>query len=1054
MIKSIILSLIATFCVFAISVAQNRKITGNVTDESGNSIIGATVVVENTGIGTTAGVGGDFSISAPANGSLIISYIGYETAIVPIASKTHLAVELKIEAMAMDEVIVAFGTKRQQDLVGSVSKVSNEIIANSQSASISKALEGAVAGLQVITTSGQPGGDGDIIIRGVGSLSASISALIVVDGTPFNGPLSDINSADIANIFVSKDAVSNSLYGSRAANGVVHITTKRGRSNETTITFKGGWGVSSRSYKDYDMVTDQGEFYEMAWYGIRNTRMAEGHNEVDASAYASNNLLKELGNYNSFTTPEGEDLVGSDGKLNPNAKVRYDDTFADAMFDTSFRQEYMVSASGGTDKTDFYLSVGYLDDDSYIVGSSYDRISSRANINTQLTKWLKVGTNIAYSKTTSKGVSEAVGKFSNPFIVARSWAPIFPVYARDAEGSVKIDEKGDPIYDNGLAGTTDGTDARPNGANQNIIVNLKEDIRKNTYNNMFSRNYVEISFLERFIFQANYSYDFRSGSETEYFTPTIGDGESFGGRGTKTAINSSTSNFNQILSYNESFGNHHVSAKLGHEFYSYNKNYFDGQKTNFFDPINPELANGGPMESMTSYEANHEIEGYFAMADYNYAHKYYFSAAFRRDGTSRFLERWGNFWSIGGAWRVSEENFMKNITAINDLKLRASYGTQGNENIPPPDSDPNSVYFYTPYQDQFEINWDGTNHSAVPEFYGNPELTWEKQSTLDIGIDFRIIDRIYGSIEYFNRTTDDMLFKKPLAISAGRPYNWENLGEMVNRGVEFNLNFNAIMKRDFNWTISILGSHYKNKVMRLPDINKKDGIVDGVFKLFEGKSCYEYFTYKYAGIDDEGKPTWYHERDAKDDDGNMTREVVATDDYEKATKFWLGKSALPDFTGGLHTTLSFKGLDISIATAFQIGGYAYDTDFVKGMSNSYHAGHNKEMWATYNPVTKEGKYPIWNTDETSNVYTATSDAHLVSASYLSIRNITLGYTFSQSWIRKIGIKSLRVFISADNLALWSARQGFDPRVSLSGRNSDFGGYSPMRTISGGLNLNF
>lgn len=870
-----------------------------------------------------------------------------------------------------------------------------------------------------------------------------------MDGVPFNGKISDINPADIASISVSKDAVSNSLYGSRAAGGVVMITTKTGRNDKLSINFSGTWGITQRAYKDYDMVTDPGEFYRLTWYGIRNTLWAGGNSIEDSNLGASQNLLGELGNYNAFIIPDGEYLVNPDGQLNPSARLRYNDSFADAMFRNAFRQEYNVSASGGNDRTDYYVSMGYLDNDSYILGSSYKRFTARANVNSQLKPWLKVGTNIGYSKTEQNGVNETNGAAANPFDVARSWAPIFPVHAYDAEGNLKYDENGLPIYDAGT-GQTDGTTTRLTATNQNLIANLNEDIRRAEYNNLTSRSYIEFKFLKHFTFTANYSYDFTNDSETLFYTPTIGDGASFGGRGTKGSFNTTTTNFNQILAYSNIFRvGHNLSAKIGHEYYNYKYSYLAGQKTNFFNPTNPELNNGGQMQYIDSYTDNHNIEGYFAMADYDFRNRYYLSAAFRHDGTSRFLDRWGNFWSVGAAWRLSAEKFMAATSSwLNDLKLRASYGTQGNENILPGYS-----YAYTPYQDQYEITWDGTSLGYAPIFYGNPDLTWEKQKTVDVGLDFRFFNRVYGSVEYFVRRTDDMLFQRPLAFSTdGRPYNWENIGSMRNSGVEFELNVDIFNTDDLHWTVSLVGSHYKNKILTLPEENRADGITSGPFNLREGRSRYEYYTYMYAGMNERGEAMWY--TDVTDPETGEITGRTTTNTYADATRYFIGKSALPDFNGGLNTTFSYKGIDLSIATAFQIGGWAYDYAYLSGMSTSFYVGHNRDMWDTFNPETGEGRLPIWNADNASNAFTQQSDMNLVRASYFSIRNVTLGYTFPKKWMDKIGVERLRVFVTGDNLALWSERQGFDPRVAMSGGNGDYGGYSPLRVISGGINLTF
>ena len=1033
--------------------AQNVTVTGTVKDAATGEVIPfAAIQIKGTSTGSATDINGVYSIPVPSRGSLIFSSIGYISSEVEVNGRTSIDVALEPDTEALeDAVVVAFSTKRKQDLVGSVSSVKAELLQNHQAPSVTSALEGAIAGLQVITTSGQPGNDASIVVRGIGSLSASNSALIVVDGVPYNGSISNINPQDIESITVSKDAVSNSLYGSRAAGGVVMITTKSGAKakTSTSIQFTANAGVLSRAYKDYNMVTDPGEFYRLTWYGIRNTEIFAGKSAEEAATLASSKLLGELGNYNAFIIPEGEYLVNTDGTLNKNAKVRYNDTFADAMFQTATRQEYNVSAYGSNDKVDYYISLGSLDNQSYIVGSSYNRLSARANVNAKLTSWLRAGMNIGYSKTQSNGMQESTSAASNPFSVARSWAPIFPVHAYDKNGNVILNADGTPMYDAGN-GETYGTTKRPTATNQNVICNLHEDIRRTIRHNVTTRTYVEAKFLKHFTALVNYSYDFRSGQGLTYYTPTIGDGQSFGGRGTHTASTTAVTNTQETLAYDNIFGdNHSFSAKIGHEYYQYYYHYLGGQKTNFFDPANPELDNGGPLQELSSYAENHNIEGFFGMVDYNYASRYYLSAAFRRDGTSRFIKKWGNFWSVGAGWRLSAEPFMAETKGwLDDFKIRASYGTQGNEGI----LNSNGTNQYYPAHDQYAVTWDGSALGYSYAFYGNPDITWEKQNTFDVGVDFSFLNRIRGNVDYFIRYTDDMLFQRPLAYSTGgRPYKWENIGAMQNTGIEFELNFDIIKKRDLRWTLSLIGSHYNNKIIRLPEENREDGITSGNFKLMEGRDRYEYNMRMYAGMDETGSAQWW--KDVKDAEGNVTGQEKTTN-YTDATKYYLGKTALPTLDGGINTQLYWKGLDFSIQTSYRLGGWGYDSEYLDGMSISYYVGHNADLWKTYDPVKKTGEIPIWNANNSSNSYSQTSDAHLVSSSFFSIRNITLGYTLPKSFTRKFYVEGLRLYVMADNVALFSGRQGYDPRVSFTGSTNDFGGYAPMRTVSGGITVTF
>ena len=541
--KKIFLALVLSLLSVAMY-AQNITVKGTVKDAStGEPLSGAAILVKGTPQGVVADENGNYTISVPKNGTLGFTTIGFKDLEVAVGGRSVINVELEPDSKLLEEtVVVAYGTKRKQDLVGSVSTVDKGILANTQQASVSNALEGAVAGLQVVSSTGQPGDDASIVIRGISSLSANNTVLIVVDGVPFNGSLSDINTADIESISVSKDAVSNSLYGSRASGGVVMVTTKKGKKEDVNIRFNGNWGSVARAYKDYNMVTDNKEFYELTWFGIRNTAMSgDGMDAASAAALASSTLLSELGNYNAFKLPAGQYLVGLDGKLNPNAQVRYYDTFANALFQNAFRQNYDISASGGTDRTDYYISAGYLNNKSYVIGSDYDRFTARANVNSQILKWLKVGVNFGFTRASRNGVKDDTGIASNPFEVARGWAPIFPVHAYDLQGNLLKDSKGNPIYDAGN-GQTEGTSTRPTGINQNVICSMSEDINKTITNNFNGKGYLEAKFAKHFTFNANVSYEYENGAGTSYYTPTIGDGQSFGGRGTKQSASSHTLN--------------------------------------------------------------------------------------------------------------------------------------------------------------------------------------------------------------------------------------------------------------------------------------------------------------------------------------------------------------------------------------------------------------------------------------------------------------------------------------------------------------------------------
>ena len=945
----------------------------------------------------------------------------------------------------LDEVtVVAYGTKRKQDLVGSISSVKNEIISNSQATSVSNALEGAVAGLQVVSSSGQPGQDANIVLRGIGSISASNNALIVVDGVPFNGKLSDINPTDIASVNVSKDAVSNSLYGSRAAGGVVMITTKTGRKDKVAINFNGSWGVAQRAYKDYDMATDPGEFYRLSWYGLRNTYWAAGNSIEESNLAASQDLLGELGNYNAYIIPQGEYLVTPDGKLNPNARPRYNDSFADALFDNAFRQEYNVSASGGNDRTDYYVSMGFLDNDSYVLGSSYERFTARANVNSQLKSWLKVGTNVGYSKATQNGVQENAGAASNPFEVARSWAPIFPVHAYDAEGNMKYYEDGSPMYDAGN-GETDGTSKRPTATNQNVIANMKEDIRETVYNNLTSRSYLEISFLKNFKFTANYSYDFTNSSQTVFYTPLIGDGQSFGGRGTKGSYNTTTTNFNQILAYSNVFGdNHHLSAKIGHEYYKYEYQYLAGQKTNFFNPNNPELDNGGQMQYINSYTANHNIEGYFGMADYDYSNKYYLSAAFRRDGTSRFLDRWGNFWSVGAAWRISNEAFMEKITPINIFKIRASYGLSGW------DGNLSHELWRQSYGYAAGYNFGENAGSVSGGSEGNLPvvgLVAEKSQKATFGFDLSALNnRLNATVEGFYEKRSDILVSGANSTSGiiGVTVGQVNEGIYKYRGFDASLNWND-KAGDFHYSIGATMSYLNSEV-----VNVNQAYQEYDYLYTKGNRVGQMYGLEAIGffnsqqeINNSPQQTFsgIAPGDVKYKDQNGDNRI----DEKDVVKMF--GSSLPRFYFGFNLNFSYKRFELSADFQGMTGVTVslLDSPLYRPLVNNGNISNtflNEEVYWT--PENKaKATMPRLTTQENQNNYRASSLWYR-DGSFLKLRNLLVAYTFPKSQTR---FADLQVFVQGTNLFSLDNIHFADPeQLGIA--------YPSARSYWAGVKLNF
>ena len=1055
MVRKLVLSLVAVLSVVAMAMAQSKQVSGTVTTVDGQPVAGATIIVEGTGQGTTTGANGKYAISVPTNAKLVFSFIGYEPQTIAVAGKTTIDVVMVEDATAIEDVVVtAFGTTTKKDLTGSVSTIDSEELSKRQVSTVSKMLEGAVAGVQLTTATNQPGADAAIYVRGVGSLYSGTGALIILDGSPYQGSLSDINPSDIESITVSKDATANSLYGSRAANGVVFITTKRGDSKNPTISVDTRFGINTRAVPEYDIITDPGEYLEAQWRTMRDTEWANNGGDLSAAAlYASQNVLKEHANYHPYTYSSQYLIDPATGKLDPSAKRLYTaERLQDELFKEGFRNETNISVSGGNDKSDYFFSLGYLNDESYVIESDFERYSARLNVNTKLRRWIKIGGTMAFAHTKQNNILESSSAASSAFATARSWEPVYPVYARDAEGNIKYDEKGQKVYDFGQ-GQTDGTTERPGTSGQNIIATMKLNKRDIVRNNLQGRAYAEIYFLKNFTFTSSAALGYRASDELEFDNPHFGDGRGQNGRIYKTSRDVYDLNLIQLLNFKRSFGNHNVNVSLGHEYNSYQSNYFYAAKYNIYDPDNMQLDNAGEMSAISGSRDELNIQGYFGKLEYNFDNRYYFSGGIRRDGTSRFkYDPWGTFWSIGASWRIAEEKFMESTHDwLSELKLRVTYGTQGNE----------ALTNYYPYTDQWNVTVSEGKLGTEITYYGNPDLTWEKQNTFDIGLDAAFFNnRLSFSFDYFERVSDGLLFRRTKDISTGRAYDWYNVGKLENTGIEFEAKGTIIQKKDWYWEVSLNGYSYKNKMLNLPEEYKETGMPNGNQRIYEGKDIYTWEMREFAGVNDKGASMWYMDQDVLDDEGNVIGvEKVATDDITQAKYYLLDKKATPDFVGGLNTTLRWKDIDLTIMTNFQFGGYAYDYDFAMFSSANFPMNRLKDYADAWNPETGKGSAPMWNTMD-SNL-SASSDRFLIRKDYFNLRNITLGYTFPKTWMAKIGIQSARIYFACDNVWFTSKRKGFDPRTSMGGQGSTVNGnsvqgtsYSPIRTTSLGLNINF
>ena len=1065
MVRKIVLSLIAVFVFLAYATAQNRQISGTVSDANGHPVAGATVIVDGTSLGTTTNTAGEYTLSAPVNGTLVVTFVGFEPQQLPIAGKTRINVTMKEDAQAIDDVIVvAFGTAKKEAFTGSAAVIKSDEIAKVQTSNVATALVGRVAGVQTSSTSGDLGKTPSIRVRGFGSINAGKEPLWIVDGMPYEGDLNNLNTNDIESMTVLKDAASNALYGARGANGVIMVTTKKAKSGDAVVTIDAKWGVNSKALEEYDVITSPAQYYEThfkALYGY----YAQTNPAAKAYALASSGLTSNgtggLG-YNVYTVPEGQALIGTNGKLNPNAtlgrKIIYNgqeywltpDDWIDEAYQSAFRQEYNVNISGATERSSFYASLGYLDNTGIIKSSALERYTARLKADYQAKKWLKVGGNMSYAHFSNINGNSNEGSASstaNIFAFSAQMPPIYPVYIRDGSGRIMVDDNGYQMYDYGDKGNAGLTRPLLPGANglQTSWLN-----KKKAEGNAFSGSgFVDISLYKGLKLTVNGSTNIDETRTTYLNNQYYGQFAEAGGTISKYHTRDIAYNLQQILNYNETFGKHNVGLMVGHEYYQKKYYYLSGTKSKLFSYDNEEL--GGAVvdgAGAHSYIDDYNSEGYFMRAQYDYAGRYFVSGSYRRDASSRFHpdHRWGNFWSVGAAWLLNQENWF-DAPWVNMLKLKASYGSQGNDNI--------GNYLYT---DTYSIENNNGEIAVLFGQKGNPNITWETNTNLNIGTEFGFWNnRLSGSVDFFNRKTSDMLFAFSVPSSLGYSSYYANVGDMVNRGVEVELNADLIRTKNVLWSFNLNLTHVKNEVTYLAPEHKSTtvegykGYIDGSYFVGEGLPLYTYYLRSYAGVDPEtGASLWY--KDVKGDDGKITR--TKTSDYTSATRY-LHDSAIPSVYGGFSTSVSAYGVDFSISFNYQIGGKVYDSGYASFMSSPYGTtvgtNYHKDILKAWTPENKGSDIPRLQYGD--QYTTSVSDRFLTDASYLNISNINVGYTLPSKITQKFGVQKLRVYLACDNVVYWSKRQGLDPRYSFTGA-TNFSNYSPIRTISGGVTVQF
>lgn len=922
-----------------------------------------------------------------------------------------------------------------------------EDIENRPLSNVAKALNGAVAGVQVSTGSGQSGSGLEVQVRGVGSYNLSSSPLYVVDGVIYTGSLQDLNPNDIESLTVLKDAASTSLYGASVANGVVMVTTKKGKKGKGSFRLSSNTGVVTRAIPEYSRV-GAGDYYVATWESMRNGYLASNSSAtlVQANAYASTNLITNNLKNNIYGIADNQVVV--DGVLTSSDALYNDFDWQDYISRVGSFQKYDIDYSGGDEKTTYFAGFGYNKESGYVIKSDFERYNARVNVDSQVTDWLKLGTNLSGSLIKSNQADSSGGSsYINTFYFTRAMGSIYSPYLYDAKGQRVYDTEGNPVYD--------GNESRSRGSSASSGRNvLQETLLNNQYqdsNSINSRFNAEIKLVKGLTFTSNLSYDVRNYKYKESGNKEIGDAS-----GTAaleiTEYKYTGTTFNQILNYRKSFGLYNFDAILGHESFERKTDYSNVRKTGETVSGIYELVNFLNTTSATWYNYIIRKEGYFARVNYDYASKYLLSASARLDKSSRFSDENNQdiFWSVGGGWNIHKEDFLKDSSVINELKLRASYGQVGN------DGGIGEEPGYQVDLDLYSLGYNnGTESGVLLGQVGNSNLTWESKNSFDVGLDFALFrNRISGSLEYYLQDVKDMIFAVPVPNSAGVPGNsiYQNIGKMRNQGIELSLNFGIVRNDKFSWDLGLIAAHNENEMLRMAN-GKDDAIINGTKRIAEGHSLHDFWLRQWYGVDSSDGAALYVQDPTKADDSN-TRTVngtKVTTNYANALYDYSG-SSLPDVYGSITNNFRVGNFDASIMLNYQLGGKTYDSNYALLMS-SYPQGQAistdiLSAWKSPGDVTN---VPIMSTGNTTNA-SAASSRWLVSSDYLTVKTVQLGYNFDKRAIEEIGLNNLRVYVSGENLYSWIARQGLEPAQSFNGTTTYR--YTPSRTVSLGLNVSF
>lgn len=991
---------------------QKTKLNGTVVDETGEAIIGANVIVKGTTNGCTTDLDGHFTLDVdhlPA--TLMVSYIGYTRQEIKVTSAKTIKVEMAPDNNLMDEVVITgYGTFKKSAYAGSAASVKGETLKDVPAISFKDLLQGNAPGVQFTSSSGQPGASSSLRIRGMGSFNASNSPLYVIDGVPMRSGtintmssdagldiMSTINSSDIESVTVIKDAAAASLYGSRAANGVVLITTKKGKAGKPSISLKADWG-SSDFAMDYRPIMGGEERRQYIYDGLVAGQIKKGKSEADAMAYA-------------------------DGEIDDYAPVPwcgYTD-WNDVLFKKGNHQSYEASLSGGTDRFKYYSSLSYLKQDGIAINSGLERISGRLNVDFQATSKLKLGANVLFAAVNQDVYSEGTS-YSSPFYTSRNAVvPSDPIYNEDGSWNRDLIRIGD----------------------RNPLLSATYDYQREYVTRTFNTIYGEYEFIKDLKFKSTFSYDYVITKGKDWSDPRTSNGDDINGGMSKKYYEYNKMVWANQVSYKTSIArDHHIDALVGYEIDDQYRDYLSGYATNFATHDKNQISNGMKTESVGGNDTRTRMVSYLTRLNYDYKNKYYLGGSFRTDGSSRFQRdnRWGSFWSISGAWRIIEEKFMSPTKDwLTDLKIRASYGVNGTL--------PSDYFGYMGLSSL--TNGYLEQPGIIQSQLRNDDLQWETNYNLNLGLDFALWNRINVTLEYYTRTTKNLLMDRPISMTTGFSSYLMNIGEVKNKGVELEISSTNIHTKDFSWNTTFNISHNKNKIVTLDGMQTEIKSGSQIRKV--GKSYRTFYMIEFAGINPEtGAPQFY--TNDVDENGNYIKDI--TEEINKAHAIVLDKHAEPNAIGGLSNTLRYKWFDLNFMFSYQFGGYSYDNWAQK----TEHGGNDleanipsyyKDSWKKPGDVTK---YELFYEKPSVAMNKVTTTRRLHSTDFIRLKTLTFGFTVPKDWTRKIGIENVRLYASANNLWTWAAYDYYDPEAVSGG--TAIWGTPPLKTVTFGINVNF